>query len=245
MVDFSDSKAERERIIFKIFVEAIQLPVVSGSIRSLPPSNRPPLNPDILCEIHGRGSVAFELVEIVTSALVREMENGQKLKKAFAAGCESYPEIADNFRDALIYVGFSKNALLLQRLEAVSIVVAELRKQSGATLGNIQVPSNLRKVVFEISVTRGVSDGPAFDVMDMTEHTEEIFGQIGKKCKKEYSRDHPIELLAHYTTQSSSDSFNWQSEFHDYVLKILSGSPFERVWVYDNWSKAIKYVYPG
>ena len=80
--------------------------------------------------------------------------------------------------------------------------------------------------------------------MEMTERTEEIFVQIKEKCKKKYSSDHSIELLAHYTSQPSSNSFDWQSEFHDYVLKILSGCPFERVWVYDHWSKAIKYVHP-
>ena len=240
MVDFSESKAERERIIFQLFAEAAQLPVISGSIRS-----KPPPAPDILCEIQGRGPVAFELGEIVTRALAQEMANGQKLEKAFTAACERYSEIAVKFRDAHIYVGFLQHTPILQRLSVVPKVVDELLKQSETSVGNIQIPPKVRKVVFEISVTRGVSNGPAFDVMDMTEHTEEIFGQIEKKCKNEYSRDHPIELLAHYTTQPSSDSFNWQSEFHDYVLKILSGSPFERVWVYDNWSKAIKYVYPG
>ena len=79
----------------------------------------------------------------------------------------------------------------------------------------------------------------------MIKHAEEIFGKIEKKCKKHYSRNHPIELLAHYTSQPSSNHIDWQSEFHDYVLRILSGSPFEQVWVYDNWSMKIKYVNPG
>ena len=80
--------------------------------------------------------------------------------------------------------------------------------------------------------------------MEMTERTEEIFVQIEKKCKKKYSSDYSIELLAYYISQPSSNSFDWQSRFHDYVLKILSGCPFERVWVYDHWGKAIKYVHP-
>ncbi len=94
-------------------------------------------------------------------------------------------------------------------------------------------------------MTRGVRDGPAFDVMEMTEHIEEIFGQIEKKCKKNYSEHHPIELLAYYISQPSSYSFDWQSVFHSYVLEALSRCPFERVWVFDNWStEKIKYVYP-
>lgn len=233
------SKAERERIIFQMFVEAAPLPVVPGSIRS-----EPPPAPDILCEIQGRGPVAFELVEIVTPALVQEMNNGQELRKALVTASERHSELAVRFCDALIYVGYLKGTTIQKRLSVVPEVIDALLQNSENSSGYISVPDKLQKVLAEISVTRGVSDGPAFEVMDMTKRTGEIFGQIGKKCKKEYSRDHPLELLAHYTTQPSSDGFNWQSEFHDYVLKILSGSPFERVWVYDNWSKAIKYVYP-
>jgi len=233
------SQEKEERIIFQLFAEAAHLPILPGSIRS-----KPPPAPDIVCEIHGRGTIAFELVEIVTPALVREMGNGQKLKEAFETACERHSEIAVRFRDAIIYVGFLKHAPIQQRLSVVTEVVDVLLRHSENTVKNIRVPHKLRKVLGEISVTRGVSGGPAFDVMEMTKRTEEIFGQIEKKFKKKYASDHPIELLAYYISQPASDSFNWQSEFHDYVFKTLSGCPFKRVWVYDNWSKAIKYVHP-
>jgi len=234
------SQEEREQITFQLFMEAAHLPVISGSIRS----KRPPA-PDILCEIQGRGPVAFELVEIVTPTLVQEMENGKKLEKAFKAACETHSQIAVRFSDALIYVGFLKHITIRQRLSVVPEVVHELRQHSENSRGYIEVPRKLRKVLAEISVTRGVSDGPAFDVREMTERTEELFGQIEKHFGNKYSSNHPIELLAHYTNQPSPDSFNWQSGFHDYVLKRFSKCPFERVWVYDNWSKSIKYVHPG
>jgi len=240
MVDSSDSKAERERKIFHLFAETAHLPVMSGSIRSQPQGA-----PDILCEIQGRGPVAFELVEIVTPALVQEVENGKKLEKAFKAACERHSVLVARFRDALIYVGYLEGTTIKKRLSVVPEVVDTLLQHSENSWGYISVPHKLRKVLAEISVSRGVSDGPAFGVMEMTERTEEVFSQIEKKCKtKKYISAHPTELLAHYTNQPSSDSFNWQSEFHDYILKILPGCPFERVWVYDHWSKAIKYVYP-
>jgi hypothetical protein len=239
MVVTKASQEKEERIIFQLFAAAAHLSVISDSIRS-----EPPPAPDILCEIRGRGTVAFELVEIVTPALVREMENGQKLTEALKAACERHSEIAIRFRDASIYVGFLKHAPIRQRLSVVPEVIDELRQHSEDSRGNIKVPPKLRKILAEISVTRGVSDGPAFDVMEMTEKTDEIYGQIEKKCKKKYSCGHPIELLAYYINQPASDSFNWQSEFHDHVLTMLPRCPFERVWVYDNWSKAIKYAYP-
>ena len=240
MVDLGESKAEKERIIFELFVKVAHLPVISGSIRS----ERPPA-PDILCEIQGRGPVAFELVEIVTPTFIQEIENGQKLKKAFKTTCAGHPEIAARFHDALIYVGFLKHAPTQQRLSVVTEVVDVLLKHSETSWKYIPVPHKLRKVLGEISVERGVSNGPAFDVMEMTKVTdEEIFEQIGKKYKKTYLSEYSIELLAYYITQPSSDSFDWQSGFHDYVLKSFSRCPFERIWVYDDWMKSIKYVHP-
>ena len=243
MAVIEKSQEEEERIIFQLFVMAAQVPVKPGSIQS-----QPPPAPDILCEIRGRGPVAFELVEIVTPALVREMDNGQKLKKAlkkeFDTASERHPEIAIRYRDAHIYPSFFNHTTIQQRLSVVPEIIDAILQRSENSWGYISVPDKLQKVLSVILVNRGVSDGPAFDVMEMTKRTEEIFGQIEKKCKKPYSSDYPIELLAYYISQPSSASFNWQSEFHDYVIKVLSGSPFERVWVYDDWSKAIKYVYP-
>jgi hypothetical protein len=239
LADPDISKEEREQVIFQLFMEAAHLPVISGSIRSVPPPA-----PDILCEIQGRGPVAFELVEIVTPTLAQEMENGKRLEKAFNAACERHTQIAARFGDALIYVGFLKHITIRQRLSVVPEVVHKLCQHFENSRGYIEVSHKLQKFLTEISVTRGVSDGPAFSVREMTERTEEIFVQIEKKCKKKYSSDHSIELLAHYTSPPSSNSFNWQSEFHNYVLKMLSECPFERVWVYDHWSKTIKYVYP-
>ncbi|MDX2251904.1 MAG: hypothetical protein NW202_06435 [Nitrospira sp.] len=244
MVGPDISQEAQEQVIFQMFAKAAKLPVVSGSIRSQPPRSKPPLTPDILCEVQGRGPVAFELVEIVTPALARSLGDGQKLNEAFHTACERHSEIATRFHDAHIYIGFLSHISIQQRLSVVPEVVDVLLQDSENSTGYVEVPHKLQKILAEISVSRGVSDGPAFDVMEMTEHTEEIFVQIEKKCKKKYSSDHSIELLAHYTSQPSSNSFDWQSKFHDYILKVLPGCPFERVWVYDNWSKAIMYVYP-
>ena len=240
LADPDMSQEEQEQVTFQLFAEDAHLPVIPGSIRSEPwPA------PDILCEIQGRGPVAFELVEIVTPALVQEKENGKRLEKAFKAACERHSVLVARFRDALIHVGYLEGTTIKKRLSVVPEVVDTLLQYSENSRGYIEVPHKLRKVLAEISVTRGVSDGPAFGVMEMTERTEELFVQIEKKCKKKYSSEHSIELLAHYTNQPSSNSFDWQSDFHDYVLKTLSGCPFKRVWVYDSWSKAIKYVHPG
>jgi hypothetical protein len=183
------------------------------------------------------------LTEIVTPDFAREFENGQKLNKAFDEACEKRPEIALKFSDALIHVGFIKKTPIRQRLLVVPLVADLLVQNRENSLGYIQIPQTLGKIVSEIAVRRGVVGGPAFDIMDMTKRTEEIFRQFDKKCTAKYSSGFPIELLAYYVSQPSSDNFDWQYEFHE--RKRLSDSPFERVWVFDNWCKSIKYVYPS
>ncbi|TKB68133.1 MAG: hypothetical protein E8D47_01285 [Nitrospira sp.] len=240
MVNLGENKAEKERIIFQLFVKVAHLPVIPDSIRS-----EPPPAPDISCEITGRGSVAFELVEIVTPALMQVTESGQMLRKAFKTACERHPEIATRFHDAFIYIGFRSHAPIQQCLSVVTEVVDVLLKHPETSLKYIRVPHKLQKILGTISVERGVSNGPVFEVTDMTKVTDdEIFEQIGKKYEKTYSSDRPIELLAYYITQPSPDSFDWQSGFHDYVLKNFSRGPFKRIWVYDHCMKSITYIHP-
>lgn len=239
MVSSHLSQEEQEQMTFKCFIEAARLPVISSSVRS----ERPPA-PDIFCEIHGRGAVAFELVEIVVPKFVQEMNSTMKLENSFKLACESHPQIANRFGDARIYVGFRDDSTTQQRLSVVPKVVHELNQHSENSSGNIGVPQKLRKVVTEISITRGSHEGPLFDVREMTDRPKEQFKQIEKHFRKRYSSNHPIELLAHYTNQPCLDSLNRNSEFHAFVLKHFSRCPFERVWVYDNWSNSIKYVHP-
>lgn len=234
------NREERERRIFQLFVEAAHLPVIPGSVWSAPPPA-----PDILCEIQSKGSVSFELVEIVTPAFAKGLENSRRMEQAFRGICERYPEIAVRFSDAFIYVGFLEHTTIRQRLTVVHKVVCELGQHSENSWGQIEVPARLERIVSEISVTRGCSYGPVFSVLEMSEHHDEIYIQIEKKCKKKYSTDYSIELLAHYTSQPSREGFDWQSKFHAYILDLLPRCPFERVWVYDNWSKEIKYVFPS
>ena len=235
-----ERQAKKERIIFQLFVKAAHLAVIPDSIRS-----EPPPAPDILCEIRGRGPVAFELGEIVTPALLKETADGQQLIKPFQTACKKHSEIAARYHDARIYVGFVRGLTMRKRRELVPEVVDELFKHSENSVRYIPVPRKLKTVLVEIAVTRGVSNGPQFDVQEAAKRTEEIFTQIEKKCKKRYVSNHSIELLAYYISQPSSDRVNWQSKFHDYVFKIFPECPFERIWIYDHRRKSIKYVYPA
>jgi hypothetical protein len=65
-VDSTTRKAESERRAFSEFAAAAALDIIPGSLES-----RPPPEPDILCELAGRGRVAFELVNLVDEDLMR------------------------------------------------------------------------------------------------------------------------------------------------------------------------------
>ena len=60
------SKAALERAAFVEFASLAGLPVLAGTVES-----RPPPEPDIVCEIDGRGRVAFELVTLFDEDLAR------------------------------------------------------------------------------------------------------------------------------------------------------------------------------
>lgn len=239
MVHTDQSKEQKEQKIFQLFTAAANLPIIPGSVKS----EQPPA-PDILCEIRGEGHVAFELVEIVTRALMQEKENGQRLRKALKDACNKHPVIAATFHNASIHVGFLDGITLQQRLKIVHEVVNLLLQHVEVTEGSIRVPDNLKKIVREVSVTRGVSKGPVFDVMEMVKCTDEVLEKIEGKCKKRYVSDHPIELLAYYTNDPAPDDFDWQLEFHGNATKVLVWSPFRRVWVYDSFENVVKYVDP-
>lgn len=236
------AKEEKERRIFQSFIEIAPMTVLPNSVRSV---SSPA--PDILCEIQGRGLVAFELVEIVTPEFRREMDSGQKLEKIFTAEAQKQPELKRKFHDAIIHVGFFKTRPINQCLLVVPKVIAEIVNQPKNIAGYISVPKGLQQVVSVIEVHRGgIRNGPLFDLMDMTKRTEELFKQIAAKCQtKTYVTEHPLELLAHYTSQPASDDLNWQSECHDQIHQALVGSQFNRVWIFDSWSNTVKYVYPA
>lgn len=122
-VDEIAAKRERERRIFHSFMEVAHLPVLPDSVKN----QREPA-PDILCEIQGRGHVAFELVEIVMPAFRRELDSGQKLKKTFEAESQKQPHMKLKFQDAIIHVGFFKTRPINQCLLFVPKVIAELVK---------------------------------------------------------------------------------------------------------------------
>jgi len=80
VMDWAKQKADDEREEFERFACAVGLPVVPGSVDC----RRPP-EPDILCEVKGRGFVAFELVQTIPRGL-REPPMARRLVLRSDAG---------------------------------------------------------------------------------------------------------------------------------------------------------------
>ena len=71
----ADNKAKCELTVFHKFIQLSGLPVILDSIEHGNPDKR---EPDILCEIVGQGSMAFELTEFADEVLAREIDRLNK-----------------------------------------------------------------------------------------------------------------------------------------------------------------------
>ena len=89
----NETQPERERRVFRFFAaDAAQyagLPLIAETITS-----RDPPEPDILCEIEGHGSVAFELAEILDQASMKVMATMMRTRDRLLA-FPSMPSAAD------------------------------------------------------------------------------------------------------------------------------------------------------
>lgn len=90
----NDREANREARELKVFLAFAEHAARRG-LRVRPGSvvNRPPPEPDVLCEVDGEGRVAFELVEIVDSGLAENVSLSIRKGVAAAAVCTSDPTL--------------------------------------------------------------------------------------------------------------------------------------------------------
>jgi hypothetical protein len=65
---------------------------------------------------------------------------------------------------------------------------------------------------------------------------------IGQKFSKTYETEHPIELLAHINWGIMPLEEVWRASAEN-VASMISGSPFRKLWVFDNTDNEIKYEF--
>jgi len=242
-------KARGERAIFRVFARAAGLPIRWPSIRS------PPVpEPDIRCTVIGRGPVAFELGEVVYSRFAETTYQRQPLRRRFA---EAYATLPAPIRSQLeqrlggppvVFISFPGGTSPGTWQRVISPILAVLRQRAGTVEHGQELPvwhiKELKHLVTDMEIRRGAGRRASLHVVEMTEVDDQTMDLLKKKFGRPYRTSAPIELVAYYASQPPPRSEEWREEAGSFIAHHLDGSPFRRVWLFNNFTRSVSLVYP-
>ena len=82
-------------------------------------------------------------------------------------------------------------------------------------------------------------------VVEMTEVHDQTMDLLKKKFGRPYRTSAPIELVAYYISQPPPRHARWREEVGSFLARHLDGSPFQRVWLFNNFTRSVPIVYPA
>jgi hypothetical protein len=228
------SQTNSELAIFRRFLEATQLPVLTSSLQK-----RQPPEPDILCEIIDSGFVAFELVEVVDEGFA-SMVNGQiRLERTLhqAVGHAEPAQrgrLLERFADALIYVRYLEPRVR-RRERAIPALLRYLMDLPPGVEGDIHLGAETGLgEIRSIRITRGdYPPGPHFQVQAVSSIADPVVECVRNKWAKQYDTRHRTELLAYYQLHPATHPSFWLDDLRAFIDDKWHISPFSRVWVLD------------
>jgi hypothetical protein len=231
----STLQAESERALFKLFADAVELPITPCSIES-----RNPPEPDIRCTLGDARPQCFELVEIIDSDLAKAV--GIQLKFQDRLATDALARQIKGLSDALVFVSFSRSSTNAQKQQASDVLLNLLQQLPNGFRGDIDPAVDARLgVVRRLRLTRGDFVGPVFQIDGATFITDPIVERIQEKFAKKYTTDAPIDLLVYYQMHPTVRAENELPGLGDYVRANLESSPFSRVWVFDADNRRLLY----
>jgi len=240
-------KADRERSIFRRFVQSAGLPVPLASIES-----RTPPEADILCEITGHGTIAFELVTIDGRNYCKGRSVYEATARALANACPTHsPQhaaLGRKFGNVAMIAFFRHNASLRERKAHFPPLISLLLNNVPAPVrpgSSFFPPDPLRKTIERVHV----SESPTFALLAngiVTALSANTLHNLRRKLKSTYPRSHPVELLAHTQMQPWSVNVGVETQIFDLIRERQPASAFRRVWVFDvhGTEPALKFGYP-
>lgn len=237
-------QAKREREIFEAFVEVAPFKVLPGSIES-----RYPPEPDILCQIENHGQVGFELTELIDQAYMARIGLMFKTKQYLNSYWQSELDAADSalfrdkYSDALLHFEYSQATSLKQRKVVAKKAFPKLLNLPNNSDGEfLKSDPELAPVLQWVQISRVGVVQPIIDVSSYGWLGDPTAQAIRNKFLKNYECDYPIELLAHINWGIMPHEEVWRNSAENAASQI-SGSPFRKVWVFDNTDKKIKYEF--
>ncbi len=208
--------AAEERGIFEEFARSAGLDVNRGSISQPDP-------PDILCEVHDLGKVAFELVSLDSGDELRRMGYFQRVEEFWAEALKGVaPEVLKRHSNAQINVTFRGAASQNDRRAALVGLIAVLENLGPDDVGEVfgEIPAALESADI---VRVPIRDGPG--IREFSVHAIRFenpgwapvgidLSRIDAKIKKyEKGWDVRAELLAYsrWGMPFSDQIHNWRS----------------------------------
>lgn len=242
----ADRHGERELTIFVHFAKICPVNILSGSIE-----RRYPPEPDILCEINGKGLTAFEMVELIDTDLATRTLGGLKLKHLLNDGLgklssKEKREIKRRLSDALVHITFNPQASFRTRRDAIPKILKSFTTISPRCVGQLRLNARIQSVpcVKGITIRRGSFVGPCFDVEAAGFFGDPTLEKVKGKFSKAYQTSNAIELVGYYELQPVLKDSLWLPQLRVFVRKNLKNSPFRRVWIVDLPNQTIRYIYP-
>ncbi len=253
----SETQPERERRVFRFFaVDAAQyagLPLIAETMTS-----RDPPEPDILCEIEGHGSVAFELAEILDQASMKIMATMMRARDkllAFPSMLSAADQLAfqSKFQKKYVKVAFRQDKPQ-RELEAAIPGLYEWLIQTVPhdVYGySVPIPRSLQEAIEYVSIL--FPGPPLIDIAFGVSVADATVPAITRKVElKKYSTTAPIDLLVFAHDQPLIEYERWQETVARSVVPLIDSSiargHIRRVWVYSvgerRTNRAIKFVYP-
>ena len=234
-----DPQAQRELAVFRAFASACPLPIRPESI-----AKQEDPGGDIICTIEGEGEVLFELTEIVDQGGARRAAD-QDMLQPYLTDEWLQLSAADRSKLAGIHVAvtFYEAASKTAKKKAASQIVDCLRQLPPLFVGRVTAPEAAKQVVKAVQV-RGWLDQemPSFHVASAGNPREMTVEAIARKVSIPYGDSRPIELLGYAYRVRVRDL--WERELAQLLEASFDASPFRRIWLFDQNSNRIVYVYP-
>lgn len=238
------TREEFERLVFESFLQVAPFNVAEGTVE-----NRKPPEPDIVCQIDGRGVVGFELTELIDQSHMQRVALMFRTRKYLNEYWGTELDEADSnvflnkYSGALIHFDFSQNTSLTQRKSVIPIAYNLLLELEGDTEGlHFEGNQDLNPILQSININHINLERPIIDVGSYGWLGDPTTAAITKKCSKTYKCGYPIELLAHIETNLLLPDDVWLPTVEEAATQI-GDSQFMKFWVYDRTNNIIKYSY--
>jgi len=241
----ADKHADRELRIFSSFLVAAGLPVEANSVEK-----RKPPDPDILCVMSGKGSIAFELVELVDPDFAERIGLMFKTKTMLQKCFENLPEtnrrhFESKYNNALLHFRFRDKTSLRNRQKSLEAAYKHLLTLDADFEGQTYHDQDQGKILRSVIIRRGEFVGPVLDPESVGSVGDPTWDTLQKKLNKKYATDHPVELLAYIDIHPMLPDNIWLPQVSDFVKTSVDTSKFRRIWIYDVHKNSIRYKYPG